>query len=127
MEDYGNIYKGVSKGTQLLNFAWEEQSDRTLRIVSFKKILNVASEIASQTNILIIIGYSFPFFNSKIDKEILHKMKDVQYIIIQDHNYEEIKNRLLDMVPTWAAKNKNSSTFIRKAEVGTYYYIHPST
>lgn len=127
LADYINNYKGISKGTQLLNFAWEEHSDKSLRTVSFKKILNVASEIASQTKVLIIIGYSFPFFNSKIDKEILNNMKDVQYIIIQDHNFEEIKNRLLDMMPFWADKYRSNSTFIKKADVGTYYYIHPST
>lgn len=127
LADYKNIYKGISKGIQLFNFAWEEQSDKILRTVSFRKILEVASEIAGQTNILIIIGYSFPFFNSKIDKEVLRKMINVHQVIIQDANYEEIKGRVLDLMPTWADRSRSNPNFIKKAEVGTYYYIHPST
>lgn len=51
----------------LLNFAWESY------------ILNQTQEyskaICEQTDILVIIGYSFPFFNREIDKQIFDWLK----------------------------------------------------
>ena len=52
--------------------------------------------ILLNTTILIIIGYSFPFFNRDIDRGILNRMKNLNKIYVQvpekDHN--AIKERL---------------------------------
>lgn len=115
--------RNSSGGTKLLNFAWEEYDDNTYRNYNFNDILETAISVANQTNILIVIGYSFPYFNSNIDRYILSQMTDIKSVIIQDNNFEEIKNRVLDLVPAW----KRFPELIKKAEVGSYYYIDPST
>jgi len=52
----------------LLTFAWEQD------IPDIKNEL--IKDIAINTDVLVIIGYSFPFFNRRIDKEIFDAMKD---------------------------------------------------
>lgn len=49
-----------------MSFAWENNS---------QKRIEIAKHIASQTDILVIIGYSFPFFNRKIDQEIFDEFR----------------------------------------------------
>jgi len=52
----------------LLTFAWEQNIANESR--------NVISQlIATNTDVLIIIGYSFPFFNREVDKGIFESMK----------------------------------------------------
>lgn len=60
--------------TPLLSFAWEEESNDSKRIFHEQR-LPFARELAAETEILVIIGYSFPFFNRKIDDEIFKAMK----------------------------------------------------
>jgi len=52
----------------LLTFAWENT------IISAKRSEFLKNVIAN-TDIFVIVGYSFPFFNRKIDKEIFDSMK----------------------------------------------------
>ncbi|MFA7379399.1 MAG: hypothetical protein WC150_02990 [Bacteroidia bacterium] len=61
----------------ILHFSWEEDE---LITNTRKKAL----DIASQTQILVIIGYSFPTFNRTLDKEILNAMGNLEKIYVQD-------------------------------------------
>jgi hypothetical protein len=61
-----NLYS--DKTNNLLSFAWEKNS-MTLKSITYAK------EIARYTDILVIIGYSFPFFNREVDKEIFNIFK----------------------------------------------------
>ena len=57
-----------------------------------------AKDDTIQTEILIIIGYSFPDYNAKVDKEIIKNMiksNNLKNIYIQDPNPENIKSNLL--------------------------------
>lgn len=47
----------------LINFAWEESEYH-------KQLMKYVKTMISGVNYLVVIGYSFPFFNRKIDKEI---------------------------------------------------------
>ncbi|MEW5800396.1 MAG: hypothetical protein AB1728_15480, partial [Bacteroidota bacterium] len=51
-----------------LQFAWEKSS------LSQKTIETAKADIA-KTEILVVIGYSFPFFNREVDKQLLASMK----------------------------------------------------
>ena len=65
-----------------MSFAWENfnlQSD-------FYKNLNKS---ISNTDILIVIGYSFPFFNRKVDEFILNSMPNLKKIYVQDPYYAD--------------------------------------
>ena len=68
----------------LLSFAWEDETRSEKRIFTEQR-LTVACEIAKGTEILVVIGYSFPFFNRKLDKEIIKAMKgSLRKIYFQD-------------------------------------------
>lgn len=63
----------------LLSFAWEPEPAQH----DTKFLANVA-ENTKDTEILVVIGYSFPFFNREIDQEIIRKMNGLKKVYIQD-------------------------------------------
>ncbi len=73
-----NIESGIS-------FAWETAGG---------EIIERAKEAISETDILIVIGYSFPFFNRKIDGELL-RILDLTKVYIQDYSSQAVKERFL--------------------------------
>lgn len=67
-----------------VNYAWEEESKIT------KIARQKAMKIFSATNILVVIGYSFPPFNYKVDKQLLFLAKNsLKRLIIQDPAVDE--------------------------------------
>jgi hypothetical protein len=71
----------------LLSFAWERESNNN------ESILNLVITNIKDCEILIIIGYSFPFFNRDIDREILSKMEKLKRVYIQAPDANIIKER----------------------------------
>ena len=49
-----------------------------------EKILDRVDKIISQTDALVVIGYTFPFFNREIDRRMLQNLKPQAKIYIQD-------------------------------------------
>jgi hypothetical protein len=85
IELYNNI---PSQGlTSMIKFAWEDDDNLKFR-------MNAAREILAQTKKLIIIGYSFPYYNRKTDFELLHRCR-MQQIIIQDKYPDLILEKLV--------------------------------
>lgn len=74
-----------------INYAWESNH-------LAEKTRSEASRIFSETDILVIIGYSFPNFNKEIDKTLFDKLKGrPTKIYYQDPNASEIFiNQLID-------------------------------
>lgn len=72
-----------STGTTDLLFAWEKQE--------FDKISGVLYDNIDDAEVLVIIGYTFPFFNKDVDREIFSKMSKLQKIYIQDPNAGKVK------------------------------------
>lgn len=68
-----------------LSFAWDDNKTNNFDIV----LKNIKDAEA-----LVIIGYSFPFFNISIDRSIFREMKNLRHIYIQDPNAEKINDRL---------------------------------
>ncbi|AZQ43805.1 hypothetical protein [Nonlabens ponticola] len=69
-----------SKCLSLINYAWDDNSSK----------LKEATRILKQTDILIIIGYSFPTFNRAIDSKLLSGHDNTfEKIIYQDPNASE--------------------------------------
>lgn len=66
------IEKILPQTSKYLTFAWEK-SDVSIRS------LEIAKRIIIDTEILVVIGYSFPFFNREIDRAIFEILK-------QNHN-----------------------------------------
>lgn len=74
IENHGNnlneiisLLKG-KEGKNLITFGWES----TL----IHKRIEIAKSIVKETDYLVIIGYSFPFFNRVIDKEVFESLKE---------------------------------------------------
>jgi hypothetical protein len=61
----------------LFTFSWEENTHSINAIES-------AIQIAKETNYLVVIGYSFPYFNREVDHKILEAMSQVAKIYIQN-------------------------------------------
>lgn len=76
-----------------MTFAWE---DFNLKKGFFPNLNHSISE----TEILIVIGYSFPFFNRKIDKYILDSMIKLKKIYVQDpNNSQDIIQKIKGLIP----------------------------
>ncbi|MBL7740649.1 MAG: hypothetical protein JNK14_15635 [Chitinophagaceae bacterium] len=84
---------GEIGGSKLLSFAWEKQNDDGS--ITDNDIIKKAIDIAKQTEILVIIGYSFPIFNTPIDKMLLKEMAQIKKVYIQSPSGQDIRNSLL--------------------------------
>lgn len=74
-----------------LQFAWEDSD--------YDNLFKAAERDLAKIEVLVIIGYSFPFFNRKIDMELINKMSGLRKIYIQDLNPENIKEQLDEFIP----------------------------
>ena len=83
------LEKGIESS---LSFAWEtaEFGD------SFWKVIE-------STEILIVIGYSFPYFNRKVDTDLFKRMKKIQRVYIQDNpeHYATIKRKFKEITSSY--------------------------
>lgn len=71
-----------------LSFAWEEDDS------FIEKILPLTVDTES----LVIIGYSMPDVNYKVDSRLIANMRQVKSITIQDKRASELKTSLLDLL-----------------------------
>ena len=65
------------------------------------KFIDRLATLYDKTEVLVVIGYSFPFFNRDVDRKIIQNMKHLKKIYIQDLNPESIKSRFLSVLPNW--------------------------
>lgn len=76
-----------------MSFAWENFNEE------LKFYSNLRNSVEN-TDILVVIGYSFPFFNRKIDKFILDSMDNLKKIYVQDpNNAEDIIEKVKELTP----------------------------
>jgi hypothetical protein len=87
-KDINEIFEKISKSNirnhTLLTFAWEESTEAAHIL---RQRINFAKKTVINTDILVIIGYSFPFFNRNVDKQIFEALKEsgkLRKIIYQD-------------------------------------------
>lgn len=92
-----NKAKIYDNGRIDINFAW-------YRDWSF---ISKVAENYDQTEILVVIGYSFPFFNREVDRKIIRSMENLRKIYIQDRRPKDIESRFLSILPDWKERNIN--------------------
>jgi len=84
INEIGFISESYKKGTininNYINYAWEEESKIALNT------REEAKKIFKQTDILIIIGYSFPNFNKDIDKNLFQELGQQIEVYYQNPN-----------------------------------------
>jgi len=84
-----------------VNFAWEKNETGYQA-----KGVEEAKKIIDKTNILVVIGYSFPTFNRDVDKEILNDNElDKIYIQAPAKDMNAIKQRILGLLGNSVAEN----------------------
>jgi len=81
----------VYEGRINLNFAWYHDW----------QVLNKIIEIYDGTETLVVVGYSFPFFNREVDRKIIRAMANLRKIYIQDCVADNIISRFLSILPDW--------------------------
>jgi hypothetical protein len=69
-----------------LSFSWE-------RDIAEKSIIDKAARAVQNSNVLVVIGYSFPFFNRDIDKTIIQCMGSLEKVYIQDPYATKLEER----------------------------------
>lgn len=87
---YLELKKSITELNIDLKFAWEDENYHTL----FDCIGNELARI----EVLVIIGYSFPFFNRLVDNRIFKEMHSLRKIYIQDLNPEGIKETMSEFM-----------------------------
>lgn len=73
-------------------------------------IIKNINDIIGDTEALVIIGYTFPFFNREIDRKMLESIDPIANIYIQDINPERIKQSLTAVLPDFPEEQ----IFLRK-------------
>lgn len=93
---YGNLKADTtSMGFQFrthLSFAWEESPNQ-------KNLMNSINETTIDTEQLVVIGYSFPFFNRETDRAIFRGMPNLKKIYIQDINPNAVRESIQAVLP----------------------------
>lgn len=83
----------LSEDIKSFNYAWEDREDFSLLHKKKNNISDEATSIMKQTEILVIIGYSFPLFNREIDKKLINACKGkISKVYIQDPKALEIRD-----------------------------------
>ena len=71
-----------------LTFAWEAGDRQSITIERAKKVV-------AETEELVIIGYSFPYVNRVIDKDLIGSMLSLKNVFIQDPYINEKRFNLI--------------------------------
>jgi hypothetical protein len=71
-----------------LSFAWE---DYTNGMPAVKNAINATKK----TEVLVVIGYSFPFFNRLVDRDIIRSMTSLKKVYFQAPDAESLRERFL--------------------------------
>lgn len=115
LEEFIYLYKKYvynKKDNTNLSFAFDDNK------VS-DEIIRRSNDIIRDTNALVIIGYTFPFFNREIDRKVLSRLSPKAKVYIQDLAPEKIKESFKAVLPNF---NDNNISLIRDV---TQFYLPP--
>lgn len=97
-----------------LSFAWEDAPNN-------ENMMQSLNETTKDTELVVVIGYSFPFFNRETDRGIFKGMPNLKKVYVQDVNPDAViqslravlpPERKVDIVPV-----KNCEQFFLPAEL----------
>lgn len=107
--EYISNNKNVTNILKLFNYSWEAIPEFDKKYQTYERNIEIAEEIAKKTDVLVVIGYSFPFFNREIDRHIIGSLTNAETVYIQDtyaleridHFKSSFKNLLgiVDLIP----------------------------
>lgn len=79
----------------LLSFAWETSKKKSDDIPTIR----TAIEQIKEARILVVVGYTFPFFNRVVDKSLISSMDYLNKIYIQDPRANEVMQNIDAVLP----------------------------
>jgi hypothetical protein len=85
----------MTEAIRYFNFAWESNDEFQDKYDGHQNNLNEAIKIADNTDILVIIGYSFPDFNREVDAKLFENMQNLTKVYIQDINPQKVKSTII--------------------------------
>lgn len=87
------FYEGAKMNSvnHMLSYAWENE-------YTDNGIIERAQEGTADTDILVLIGYSVPFFNREIDRKLIGNMKNLSKVYVQSPEAENIRQRFRSVV-----------------------------
>lgn len=97
-----NCLNDATNVKNTLSFAWESAVDQGLFNTTIKNR-------SLDAEVLVVIGYSFPYVNRSMDKMILTNMPQLKHIYIQDPNADAIRERVTAIIPADLMPNVNVS------------------
>ena len=93
-----------------LKFAWETKIEENSRLVRAKELL-------SNSDVIVVIGYSFPIYNRKIDGYLLQGLdwEDKEIVIQVGKSFPNVKSKILgllgDVIPPKISEENQKETF----------------
>jgi len=93
---YGRIM--YLKHPSSLSFAWEGNDEED-------SFINKVIQSANDTVALVVVGYSFPFFNRDIDRRIVGSMKNLKRVYFQTPDADNLKERFQALRDDLESKN----------------------
>jgi hypothetical protein len=92
-----NSYRNNNEIPQI-EFSW----DKDVEAKAKSSRIQTAENILTQTDIFIIIGYSFPTLNRRVDKQLLHALNNKSRIIVQckdEQDFKSIRSKIFSLLP----------------------------
>lgn len=99
---------GANNVSNALSFAWEETES-----VFYDDI----KQKVNDTEVLVVIGYSFPYFNREVDRTIVQNMKNLEKVYIQDPYCDDVKENfeaVLSVEQLEKVENKQIKIVLKK-------------
>lgn len=116
--------EGSHESLKYFNYSWERNDKTKFAYETINNTIEEAKRSFSTAHTIIIIGYSFPYVNREIDKEILSKSYPSK-IIIQDLQPDIIFKRLLCVVNTDIRQKLNNKSIEVVFEEASNYFPTP--
>lgn len=93
LKNFGSAKYLPAEISSILSFAWENENNE-------EGIIKKVKKATVDTEVLVLIGYSFPFFNRMVDREIIQNMATtLKKIYVQDLNPENILDSFSSLWP----------------------------
>lgn len=84
-----DMYSKLDSRTNKISFSWEKMNDQYLTRIA---------DCVADARVLVIIGYSFPFFNREVDRQLFERMPMLEKIYIQDPSATTVKMSILPVL-----------------------------
>lgn len=113
-----NLYFEYAEGSNIVNhlsFAWDKDNTKVYYQSLVPKI--------TDARVLVVIGYSFPFFNRRHDKWMFQEMKSLSKIYIQTPNPEEVDQSMRTVLSSSQIANISSKKNIVQLPKVEQFYL----